>query len=448
MTVKRQSFNNGTQGDVISAANSADSGDAISITVDVNGKGVYKVGAALRGAKGAHVTGSASDTFQIVLSNTSNTSGTGQVYFRMNTYPSTGGAIFRLRSSAGNVALFVISNTGVLSIQNSAGTGLKNFMSNTQLALNTTYRLNLRATPNASTTAGYIAGELFGDNDLLLDSYSSGAVNAGTTLNVQTAAAGKLAAAADGFDMYFDELAFETGTTVALRPVTPVLAQNTAEGGTGGTTVTTGNSGGSSGTAFDLVTLGTGNISFSTTVAHTGTYSFNVTPGSASSAYVSYQFSSVYAITRMSARFYVYFTGYPTASTQVLNIGSGTTAGNLCVNTSGRPFVQDGSGTANTGTNALTLNTWLRVEYSVYAGTTSADGTIIVNIYTGDSLTSPLYSYSSNARNTSTTPIQYLNLGKASSTGDWSTMYFDDITLTDTDTPVPMNTAVAPWVFA
>jgi len=153
------------------------------------------------------------------MSNTSDVSGTAQIYFRIPAYPSVGGAFFRLRSSVGNIAIFNLSSTGVLSIQNSVGTGLKNFNSNTPLALNTIYRLQLQATPNASTTAGYIAGQLYDNSDVLIDSYSASNVNAGTTLDVQTAQAGKVVTISDGFSMHIDELGFATGSTSEIPPV-------------------------------------------------------------------------------------------------------------------------------------------------------------------------------------------------------------------------------------
>jgi len=220
MALTRQTFDNGTQGVTISTANSGTSGDSLSQVIQAGtGAGVYDTAAALRGTAGAHVTGVINDTFNMVLSNTSDPSGSAQVYFRILSYPSVGGAFFRLRSSTGNIAIFTIGATGVVSIQNSAGTTLKNFNSNTPLSLNTIYRLQLQATPNASTTAGYIAGQLYDNSDTLIDSYTASNVNAGTTLDVQTAQAGKVVTGSDDFLMHIDELAFGTGSTTEVPPV-------------------------------------------------------------------------------------------------------------------------------------------------------------------------------------------------------------------------------------
>lgn len=224
MAVKRQTFNNGTQGDEITAANSGTSGDALSTVVKAGtGMAVYSAVAASRGIKGAHVTGILNDTFTITLSNTSLASGSAQLYFRIVSYPTANGAFFRMRSSIGNVCIFHLNTTGVLALQNSSGSTLKNFNSNTALSLGITYRVQLQATPNASISAGFIAGQLYSDSGTLIDSYASWAVDAGTTLNVQTAQTGKPVSSSDAVNMYIDELAFDTDVTTEIPPV-PVIA--------------------------------------------------------------------------------------------------------------------------------------------------------------------------------------------------------------------------------
>lgn len=447
MTVKRQTFDNGPQGETITAANSGDSGDAITTIVDAAGNGIYEVAAALNGNKGAHVTGDSGDTFQIIMSNTSATNGTASILFRMVSYPTANGAIFRLRSSSGNICLFHVNTSGVLSIQNSIGATLKNFMSNTPLPLNTTYRLAMQATPNASTTAGYISGQLYTETGSLLDSYASGSVNAGTTLDVISASAGKLVTASSGFNMYFDDLVFDTGTINQITSL-PIFYRNTAEGGTGSIGVTTSNSGGASGTAFGAVVTGTGTVTYSTDQAHTGTYSVKIAPGSGSAARVSFIVPLAANVFQLSASAYVYFTGYPSTGTQLLYISNyANNCATLCLNGSGRPFTQDGDGTIETSPNSVPLNTWLRIELTVVVGAATSTGTIIANIYNGDSFTN-LYSYSSSTRNTGTNPLVYITLGKGSNSGNWATMYIDDFTVTDAVLPVPINTALAPWMFA
>lgn len=448
MAIKRQTFDNGNQNDTITSANSASSGDALSaVSVSGAGKAVYEVAAAIRGAKGAHVTGGSGDTFQVILANTSAVSGTASVFLRIVSYPSTGGVFFSLNSSTAIIAAFSLSSTGVLSIQNSVGVGLKNFVSSTPLALNTVYHLALQGVPNASTTSGYISGQLYSETGTLLDSYTSGSVNANTTLNVQTAQVGKLISSSANFDMHFDDLALDTGNINQINPL-PLFYRNTAEGGTDGLTVTTGNSGGASGTAFYQVFPSTGTIVYSSEQAHTGTYSYKVTPGSVTSAKLAYSWWNGNNTLQMSTSAYVYLTGLPTTGIQFLYINNAVnTCANLGISGSGRPFLQDIDSTINNGVTVLPLATWLRFELTVIVGTSSTTGTIIASIFSGDSMTS-LYSFTTTSKNTGTSPLAFITIGKGSNAGDMATMYIDDFTVTDAALPVPINTAVAPWVFA
>ncbi len=444
MAIKRQTFDNGAQGDTITSVNSGDSGDTVNSVITGNGKGIYELSAALRGAKGVHVTGNTSDAVQITLSNDAATNGSATILFRLLNYPTVGGAVFRLGSTAGDICRFSISSTGVLSLQNSVGSTLKNYLSGTPLSRNTNYRLSLQAAPNASTSNGYISGQLHDDSGTILDNAASSSVNAGTTLNVIEASIGKLETATDGFDMHFDELVFTTGNINQI--VLGVTRRNTAEGGTDTDLATAGNSGGSSGNAFNAVTSGT--ITYSSEQVHSGRLAYKLTPTTGSNTILSYYFVAEDNVTQLSTTAYVYLTGYPSSVTKIIEIGNASVGGNICVDTTGKFFVQDRSGTKNVGSSALPLNTWLRLELSLKSGTSTNDGTIIANVYNGDTISSPIYSYSSTTLNTGTVYYTYVSVGKASGSGSWATMYVDDFIVNDTLTPTLINNAVLPWVFA
>lgn len=216
---QRQTFNNGAQGVTITSANSLSSGDQLAqVLVAGTGDGVYDSAAAARGARGARVTGILNDTFSMLLTDTAAASASVQVYFKMNALPTAVAECFGIRSASANVARFVVNTSGVLSIQNASGVGLKNFLSNTPISIGTWYRLQLQATKGTTTSDGYIAGQLYSNNDSLLDSYTSNVVNAGTA-DMTTVRAGKVTAGSDGFTMDFDELALVTGTTLEIDPV-------------------------------------------------------------------------------------------------------------------------------------------------------------------------------------------------------------------------------------
>jgi hypothetical protein len=461
MAVKRQTFDNGTQGAVISAANSGTSGDSLSSIVQAGtGNGVYDTAAGLRGTAGAHVTGALNDTFSMVLSNTSDVSGSAQIYFRILAYPTVGGAFFRLRSSTGNVAIFTLSATGVLSIQNSAGTGLKNFMSNTSLSLNTVYRLQLQATPNASTTAGYIAGQLYSDSDTLLDSYSSSSVNAGTTLNVQTAQAGKSVSGSDGFDMQFDELAFDTGTVAEIAPVAGGgggggivnLKRQTFNVGTEGVTISAANSGTSGDALSGVVQTGSGN----------GVYSAAAALRGGKGAYVTGALNDVFSIVLANtsdvsgtAQIYFRIPAYPSVGGAFFRLRS--SVGNIAIfnlNPTGVLSIQDSTGTGLKNFNSntpLALNTIYRLQLQAIPNASTTAGYIAGQLYDDSDVLIDSYS-ASNVNAGTTLDVQTAQTGKVVSISDGFSIHVDELAFatgsTDEIPPVSTSANQAPTVNA
>lgn len=440
MALKRQTFNNGTQGTTITAANSAGSGDSLSQIVQAGtGAGIYDSSSSLRGAMGAHVTGVLNDTFTMVLSNTSDTSGTAQVYFRIVSYPSVAGTFFRIRSSAGTVCQFALGTTGVLILQNSAGATLKNFDSSTSLSLNTIYRLQLQGTPNASTTAGFIAGQLYADSDTLIDSYTASNVNAGTTLNVQTVQVGKVVTGSNGFDMRFDELAFNTGVTSEIPPVlnSSALKRQTFNSGTQGTAITAGNSS-TSGDSLDAVTsVGTGAGIYAAGAAMRGAKGASIS-GVLNDTFV-LQLSNTLS-SSAAAQLYFRMPSYPVVGGAFFRIRS--TTGNVAIlriEDGGVLLLQDSTGTgikSFDSSTPLALNTTYRIDLQAAAGTTTTNGYIAAQLYdNGDNL---IDSYVANNVNAGTnTSLQYAQAGKVVSGSDGFLMYLDEFALiTGTTTPI------------
>jgi len=435
MALKRQTFDNGTQGVTISTANSGTSGDSLSQIIQAGtGAGVYDTAAGLRGTAGAHVTGVLNDTFNMVLSNTSDVSGSAQVYFRILAYPSVGGAFFRLRSSVGNIAIFTISTTGVVSIQNSAGSGLKNFNSNTGLALNTIYRLQLQVTPNASTTAGFIAGQLYNDSDVLIDSYSASNVNAGTTLNVQTAQAGKTVVGSDGFNMQFDELAFDTGTTAEIPPVAgggggggiANLKRQTFNVGTEGVTISAANSG-TSGDAVAILQAGTGNGVYAAAAALRGGKGASVT------GILNDTFSIVMSNTSDvsgTAQIYFRIPAYPSVGGAFFRLRS--SVGNIAIfnlSSTGVLSIQNsvGTGLKNFNSNTpLALNTIYRLQLQATPNASTTAGYIAGQLYDNSDVLIDSYS-ASNVNAGTTLDVQTAQAGKVVTISDGFSMNIDEL---------------------
>ena len=437
MALKRQTFNNGSQGVTISAANSGTSGDSLASIVQAGaGNGVYDTAANLRGMAGAHITGALNDTFSMALGNTSDLSGSAQIYFRILEYPTSGGAFFRLRSSSGNVAIFTLGPTGVLSIQNSAGAGLKNFMSNTPLSLNTIYRLQLQATPNASTSAGYIAGQLYSDNDTLLDSYSSTAVNAGTTLNVQTAQAGKVVSGSDNFDMHIDELALDTGTTAEIPAVSgggggggdvPNLKRQSFNLGIEGSTISAANSVGSGDALSGIVSAGAGN----------GIYAVAAALRGGKGAYITGSLNDTFSMvinntTDISGTAQIYFRipTYPTTGGAFFRLRS--SSGNVAIFTLGPTGIlalQDSTGATlkNFNTNTpLSLNTIYRLQLQATPNASTSAGYIAGQLYDNSDVL--IDSYTSSTVNAGTIlDVQTAQAGKVVGGSDGFLLHIDEL---------------------
>jgi len=460
MALKRQTFDNGTQGVTISTANSGTSGDSLSQIVQAGtGAGVYDTAAGLRGTAGAHLTGVLNDTFNMVLSNTSDVSGSAQVYFRILAYPSVGGAFFRLRSSVGNIAIFTISTTGVVSIQNSAGSGLKNFNSNTGLALNTIYRLQLQATPNASTTAGFIAGQLYSDSDVLIDSYSASNVNAGTTLNVQTVQAGKAVVGSDGFNMQFDELGFDTGTVAEIPPVAgggggggiANLKRQTFNVGTEGVTISAANSG-TSGDAVAILQAATGAGVYASAAALRGGKGASVT------GILNDTFTIVMSNTSDvsgTAQIYFRIPAYPSVGGAFFRLRS--SVGNIAIfnlSSTGVLSIQNSAGTGLKNFNSntpLALNTIYRLQLQATPNASTTAGFIAGQLYDNSDVLIDSYS-ASNVNAGTTLDVQSAQTGKVVSISDGFSMHIDELAFATGSTseipPVSAGSNQAPTVNA
>ena len=463
MALKRQTFDNGTQGVTISTANSGTSGDGLSQVIQAGtGNGVYDTVAALRGTAGARVTGALNDTFNMVLSNTSDVSGSAQVYFRLLAFPTVGGAFFRLRSSVGNVTMFTVGTTGVVSIQNSAGSTLKNFNSNTPLALNTIYRLQLQATPNASTTAGYIAGQLYNNSDVLIDSYSASNVNAGTTLNVQTAQAGKTVTGSDGFNMQFDELGFDTGTVAEIPPVAGGgggggggivnLKRQTFNVGTQGVTISAANSGTSGDALSGIVQAGTGAGVYSSAAALRGG------KGASVSGILNDTFTMVHSNTSDvsgTAQIYFRIPALPSIGGAFFRLRS--SIGNIAIFTltaAGVLTIQDSTGTGLKNFNSntpLALNTIYRLQLQATPNASTTAGYIAGQLYNNSDVLIDSYA-ASNVNAGTTLDVQTAQTGKVVSISDGFLIHIDEFAFgtgsTDEVPPVSASSNQAPTVNA
>lgn len=201
--VYHNSFDEGGEGLALNAGNSGASGDPITI-VGGTGSLTYEAASALRGARGVRVVGAATQQAAIRLAMpVAAPSVSVQVLFRMNQVPSVASTTFlRVRTANATIVNVTLLATSVLQLRNNANATVK---SSPTLAVGAVYRLQVQVTKGAGTTDGYLAYQLYDDTTgELVDSYSSGAADAGT-LDSLAFDFGKITPANDTFDVSFDE---------------------------------------------------------------------------------------------------------------------------------------------------------------------------------------------------------------------------------------------------
>lgn len=217
-----------------------------------------------------------------------------------------------------------------------------------------------------------------------------------------------------------------------------VIRQNTANGGTNGTTVTTGNSGGGSTTAWDLVSIPTGQtLTYSNTQAFDGTLSYKITNDTSTAAGALLRWGDTLALTSAALRVYVYLPGTnPTVAVNLATFStnnSGTIASSckLVLMTTGKLQLQDSSSTGIwTSTNVLPTNTWVRLELYATPGATSTSGVVGAGYATGTGALTE--QFTSSTVNTGSGPIGRAQFGKTSGTWSGVTFYMDNIALGNT----------------
>jgi hypothetical protein len=243
-----------------------------------------------------------------------------------------------------------------------------------------------------------------------------------------------------------------------------VLRQNTADGGTNGTTVSTGNSGGASGTAWDLVSIPTGTLTYSSTQARQGTLSYKVVTTAATAAEGILRWGDTLALPAASLRCYVFLPGTnPTVAATLAqfstNGGAIAASTKLALSTTGKLQLQDATGAGLwTSTSALPTGVWVRLEMYAQPGTTTTNGVAGAGYATGTGALTEQFTTST--ANAGTAVIGRAQFGKNSGTWATQTFYMDDIALGNTaaflgtadfntaptcTASASPNTSVEPW---
>jgi hypothetical protein len=231
MTVKSQTFDNGTEGATVNATTTAGGGDACDAPiVTASGTCVYRAASAIRGAMGIRISGAAGDGY--VLPWTADTPAltfTTLIGFKVDTANLPTLAVWplmQLRNASAQAAIAVLSTTGLLTIQNRSGAGSGtnggfNMNGGTPLP-DGSYFLRVTGTV-ATATTGTITAKLYNATTYaLIDSQTKATVDLGTA-NITLGRIGKTSTTVAGYmDMDLFGQWFNTGTTadLALPPTT------------------------------------------------------------------------------------------------------------------------------------------------------------------------------------------------------------------------------------
>ena len=199
-----------------------------------------------------------------------------------------------------------------------------------------------------------------------------------------------------------------------------------------GTAVTTANSD-DNGAGAALLAL-SGAATYSTTTPHKGALNYRLPVGTSGNLYV--RGLAGPAGTTLAGRGYLLIESNAlTGTTQVLRGLNGSTAMmfGLRLTTGLIPSITNGGGgVMATGSTALSLNTWYRLEFWVTPGTTTSTGRMSVDLYQGEDTITSLVHYDTVAGNAGTaqTP-RSVEWGRSSTAAGAFTMRVDDLALDD-----------------
>lgn len=221
-----------------------------------------------------------------------------------------------------------------------------------------------------------------------------------------------------------------SAASAASNSVTPAgnggLLRNNAEGQTDGTTLTAANSGAGSGSAFNEVSIGSGaNLIFSSAQSAHGSRSYALMGSNGTGTFTAW---NTFNDTVMAARIYINLgSTLPGVGLRFIDIRSASTSmARLSIDANNRLFMQDfnGANTKWTSTNALSPNTWYRLELAISMSSTAA--TMKCAYFVADA-TTPVQAYSTVSGNTGTSPVTTVRFGSGQSAAWTGTFYFDDV---------------------
>jgi hypothetical protein len=237
--------------------------------------------------------------------------------------------------------------------------------------------------------------------------------------------------------MFMDNLAISDQGWIGTAASLPLYHANTAEGGTNTTTVTTANSGGGNGDSFEAVTIAaSGTGTFSTAAAFAGSLGYALVTTTSGVTYLRWDVAPAGATVWASA--YVQFTPVSQALIRFLNASGATVLSAVQISATPHWQVLANGATTVTGTTTPAVSTWYLIELTVFQHATAGWASLAVyNPSTG-----VLIERITTASNANTSGIVRVLHGITSASAN-TTVYLDNLVLTDQWPPVPSAAAAA-----
>ena len=297
---------------------------------------------------------------------------------------------------------------------------------------NTWYRCELWTHQDA--TAGQTTARIYDNTGVLLETITSGtAAVTGITL----ATFGGFTTTSPTQTMFMDNLAISDQGWIGTAASLPLYHANTAEGGTNTTTVTTANSGGGNGDSFEAVTIAaSGTGTFSTAAAFAGSLGYALVTTTSGVTYLRWDVAPAGATVWASA--YVQFTPVSQALIRFLNASGATVLSAVQISATPHWQVLANGATTVTGTTTPAVSTWYLIELTVFQHATAGWASLAVyNPSTG-----VLIERITTASNANTSGIVRVLHGITTAFAN-TTVYLDNLVLTDQWPPVPSAAAAA-----
>jgi|GEM_PF-3019698 len=163
-------------------------------------------------------------------------------------------------------------------------------------------------------------------------------------------------------------------TTIVTTQPTTSPSQLSNANGSNGVAVSTANSGGTTGSPFDVITITAGgSVVYDSTQKVEGNTSIHATTAGVS-AFVGWSPATLGELPEIYGRFYLRMSAYPINGSSIARVYSGgTTQISFNITNAGQIRIRNAAGGAlASGTTKVPLNSWVRYEFRVLAGTSGA----------------------------------------------------------------------------